>query len=130
MRSLGDALKETRRRVHQHGANWRVLVAVKSHSQVKPAFEEVLRILEASSLSVESSSRSANGTYIQLEKGAMISFAAITDSMDVYALASKVFRHIIWLYDPAPKIYDYAITLLRSNGVIPVEHLVSEVVDW
>lgn len=132
MRSLGDALKETRRRTYQHEANWRVLVVSKTLAMQAVAYDEILRTIEASSLPVESTQRSTkpNETFIQMGKGGMIKFAVIKDSLDAYLHAGQVYRHIIWLYEATDKVSGYVNGLARTNGQIPDDHIVTERVDW
>lgn len=113
-RTLGEALKYTRRRVYLHGPKWRVLIIGKTPAMTRTAYDEVLRIMQASSLEVESSQIGAQ-TFIQLSSGAMIRFATIRDDLDLCAWKGQPYPHIMWLYDPHHKLWEGTAPLCRSG---------------
>lgn len=113
MITLANALKATRRGIYQHGADWRTLVAVEHNRQVPVLFDECEWLMDASSMAIENA-RYATRT-IQMDKGGMVHIAAIGDLTDAYLLAGRTFAHVIWLYQPSPKVEEYVGAFVRSH---------------
>lgn len=129
IRLLGEALKFTRRRIYLHGVKWRVLVVSKTPAQTQAAYDEILRIMNASSMEVESSSLGAN-TFIQVHGGAMIRFATIRDGMDAAMWAGTTWAHVIFMYEPNHKIWETLRAQCRSTDEVIQKDLTVERVDW
>ena len=125
--SLGNALKYLRRHVYLHAHNWRVLIICNSVEQYQRAYDEILRILDAGSLKIESANPQQG--WIQLEKGAMVRFGRIERSDDKFKFAGMQVAQIMWMYSPEPTDEEYIRSLLRSN-VVPEDQLVDEKIDW
>lgn len=127
MISLADALKATRRGTYKYGTDWRALVIVAKNRQVPVLFDEVKSLTEASSMGIEMARYST--LTIQLDRGGMITMAAIEDLMDAYLYGGRTFTHIIWLYHPDDKVLQYVESFKRSVNV-PTAELRTDFADW
>jgi hypothetical protein len=125
--SLGNALKYLRRHVHLHGHEWRTLVICQNREQYETVFDEVYRVLDSGSLAIESVNKTQG--WIQLAKGAMVTFGVLARSDDKFKYAGRQFTQLMWLYEPEPATREYVRALLRSNTVSD-DQLVDEKIDW
>lgn len=129
MKTLGEALKYTRRRIYLHGPKWRVLIVSKTPAMTRQAYEEILRIMQASSMAVESSSLGPN-TFIQMAGGAMIRFATIRDSFDLAMWQGHTFAHVIMVYAPHYSIAETLSAQTRSADELVQKDVLIEEVSW
>lgn len=128
-RTLGMALKHTRRRIYLYGASWRVLVVSKTPAMQKHAYDEILRIMQGSSLEVENSSYGAR-TFIQMAGGAMLNFAVVRDTDDARLQSGRTFPHILLMYDPDYRVHGILRVLSRTHDPVDSAEVLLERVDW
>lgn len=126
--SLGNALKYLRRHVHLYGSEWRVLVVSKTLAQQKIAADEIMRVLDAGSIKIESINR-AEG-WIQLAKGAMITFRHVAAIEDAHKLAGRSWTQIVWMYEPDDQRLRQIIGIWLRSSNVPHDQLVDEKIDW
>lgn len=123
MISLADALKATRRGIHLYGSAWRTAIIADPRYARYVLHDEVIPILEASSLKVELISHAT--VSVRTGKGGIIRVFGVDDYMDALKLRGLEFTHIIWAHTPRRSTEqcrtDIALTL-RSQ-VIPKDAL-------
>lgn len=115
--TLGEALKQVRRTIYQYGDASRTLMLVEKPYQIKALIHEVMRNMEASSLTPKFT---AADRVLTTDKGGFIRLAAVSDSIDAYAFGGSQWTRIVWLYEPQEKILGYMASLLRSP-TLPTE---------
>jgi len=121
---FGQALKATRRGIHQHGPAWRCAIIVNPRYQRTFFHDELLPILHGSSLKVELVQHVT--LTVRTEKGGIIRVFGVNDMLDAYACFSGgQFTQLIWTHEPERNgdvVRKYVATTLRSL-IVPVEAL-------
>lgn len=113
-----DALKLARRNTYVHDKAWRVAVICTNAQTARTAMIEAKALIEASSLGIEAINHAT--MTIHLERGAILRFFVVQDSLDVYKLAGFQFTQIMFIAgrEPYPaSALEYLRALLRSPTV-------------
>lgn len=121
--SFGNAIKAARRGIYQYPNAWKVAVLCGGAKQAQFAFDEARLMLEAGSLAVESANFASR--VITTDRGGRFEFHVVADEADCDHIRGKEFPHIIWLFDPDPRVREIVQTRYRSH-VVPDEALRSD----
>lgn len=90
-----DALKQARRNTFIFGKDWRVAVIADSPAKLAIAWDEAKYQIEASSLKLERANYMTRT--MELERGAIIRFFVVEDTMDAYKLSGGEFTQMMFL---------------------------------
>lgn len=92
---LTDSLKAMRRGIYVHGHLYRTAIIAPGDALLSCALHETKSLLEASSLQIERHNRAT--MTIQTERGGIIRFFRLADSMDTLAIRGVWYPHVIML---------------------------------
>ena len=119
-----QALKVARRNTFVYGKDWRVAVIAPASSVLAVAWDEAKALIEASSLGLERANYATRT--MELERGAIIRFHTVADSLDMYKLAGHQYTQMLFMASKVPypaQTTEYLRALLRSP-VVPTDNLV------
>lgn len=115
------ALKQMRRNVFLHSANWRTAVICPSVSTLRVAWDEAKHLIEASSLKIEFA-RYATRT-ITLERGAPLRFFDV-DDYRLDRMRGHQYTHFIVLCGEYPAAMMEQMRTLHRSGAVPEDALI------
>lgn len=118
MTDLETALRATRRGIHVYGKDWRTLIVADPRYMRYVFHDEVVPVLQASSLAVELIQHAT--LTVRTEKGGIIRVLGVDDYMDALRLAGHMYTHIIWAHTPTKSTNEcrgFINALLRSPTV-------------